>query len=106
MHFLSCRLTDPLWLQQLQSQLTAPGYVYDPGLRDQNAIVYMLKKDWHKHKAHVLAINKQYCLNCYWRDLLELGDLRSDDSKVRPAILMLRHMHFPGSARLHMRSYR
>ena len=69
-------------LQRLRQQLNAPGYVYDPGLRDQNAIVYMLKKEWARHKAHVLTISKQYCMNCYWRDLLELGDLRSDESRV------------------------
>ena len=31
----------------------------------------------------MLLVNKQYCLNCYWRDLLREGDLRSDDTKVR-----------------------
>ena len=69
-------------MQRLRQQLTAPGYVYDPGLRDQNAIVYMLKKEWARHRSHVLTISKQYCMNCYWRDLLELGDLRSDESRV------------------------
>ena len=44
---------------------------------------YLLKKDWAKHRSHVTIVNKQYCLNCYWRDLLDLGDLRSDESRVR-----------------------
>lgn len=75
-------------VQRLRQQLNAPGYVYDPGLRDQNAIVYVLKTEWARHKAHVLAISKQYCLNCYWRDLLELGDLRSDESRVSQACVL------------------
>ena len=46
----------------------------------------------------MLLVNKQYCLNCYWRDLLREGDLRSDDTKVRP-----RPQHAPdaGPAGLH-----
>ncbi len=65
----------------LKKGLTAPGYKYDSGLRDQNAIVYMMKQEWEEHQPHVLLVNKQYCLNCYWRDLLN-GDLKSDDTKV------------------------
>lgn len=68
--------------QILKKELTAPGYTYDSGLRDQNAIVHVLKTGWEEHKAHVLLINKQYCLNCYWKDLLQSGDLSSDDKKV------------------------
>lgn len=70
-------------VQVLKKELTAPGYVYDSGLRDQNAIVYVMKTGWKEHKSHVLLINKQYCLNCYWKDLLQSGDLSSDDKKVR-----------------------
>jgi hypothetical protein len=68
--------------QILKKELTAPGYMYDAGLRDQNAIVYVLKTNWQEHGPHVLLVNKQYCLNCYWRDLLKQGDLKSDDTKV------------------------
>ena len=70
-------------LQILTKQLNAPEYMYEPGLRDQNAIAYLLKRDWGKQRSHVNLVNKQYCLNCYWRDLLDLGDLRSDESRVR-----------------------
>lgn len=76
----------------LKKELTAPGYKYDSGLRDQNAITYVLKQEWEEQQSHVLLVNKQYCLNCYWRDLLN-GDLKSDDTKVRrllPAFRSLR----------------
>lgn len=69
-------------VQVLKKELTAPRYIYDSGLRDQNAIVYVMKAGWKEHKSHVLLINKQYCLNCYWKDLLQSGDLSSDDKKV------------------------
>lgn len=69
--------------QVLKKELTAPTYRYDSGLRDQNAITYVLKQEWAEHQSHVLLVNKQYCLNCYWRDLLN-NDLKSDDTKVRP----------------------
>ena len=65
----------------LKKELTAPRYKYDSGLRDQNAITYVLKQEWADHQSHVLLVNKQYCLNCYWRDLLN-NDLKSDDTKV------------------------
>jgi hypothetical protein len=68
--------------QVLKKELTAPGYAYDSGLRDQNAFVYALKMGWKEHSSHVLLINKQYCLNCYWKDLLQSGDLSSNDKKV------------------------
>ena len=76
----------------LRKGLTAPSYKYDSGLRDQNAITYVLKQAWAEHQPHVLLVNKQYCLNCYWRDLLREGDLRSDDTKVRA-----RAQHLPGA---------
>lgn len=63
-------------------ELTSPEYTYDPGLRDQNALSYLLKRDWKKNMPHVELVNRQYCLNCYWRDLLELGTLTSDDTRV------------------------
>ncbi len=66
----------------LKKELTAPTYKYDSGLRDQNAITYVLKQEWAEQQSHVLLVNKQYCLNCYWRDLLN-NDLKSDDTKVR-----------------------
>ena len=68
-------------MQVLTQQLN--GYEYDPGLRDQNAVAYLLKRDWARQRGHVSLIQKQYCMNCYWRDLLDLGDLRSDESRVR-----------------------
>ena len=68
--------------QVLKKELTSPTYKYDSGLRDQNAITYVLKQEWAEHQPHVLLVNKQYCLNCYWRDLLN-ADLKSDDTKVR-----------------------
>lgn len=57
-------------------------YTYDPGLRDQNAITYLLKRDATVNMPHTQLVNRQYCLNCYWRDLLELGTLSSDDTRV------------------------
>jgi hypothetical protein len=68
--------------QVLMEELTSPEYTYDPGLRDQNALSYLLKRDWQKNMAHTQLVNRQYCLNCYWRDLLELGTLTSDDTRV------------------------
>ncbi|CAL8464124.1 g3659 [Coccomyxa elongata] len=76
------RIPEPELGEVLKKELTAPGYIYDSGLRDQNAIVYVMKTGWKEHKSHVLLINKQYCLNCYWKDLLQSGDLSSDDKKV------------------------
>lgn len=67
--------------QVLKKELNAPTYRYDSGLRDQNAITYVLKQEWAEQQSHVLLVNKQYCLNCYWRDLLN-NDLKSDDTKV------------------------
>jgi hypothetical protein len=68
--------------QVLTQELTAPGYTYDAGLRDQNAIVYVLKTQWAEHSKHVALVNSEYCLNCYWRDLLQEGDLASSDKRV------------------------
>ena len=79
------RATAALRAQVLAQELTAPGYEYDSGLRDQNAIVYLLKRDWAQHAQRVLLVNAQYCLNCYWRDLLQQGDLASSDKAVRAA---------------------
>lgn len=73
-------------MQTLKTELTAPGYTYDSGLRDQNAIVYVLKQGWKEHASHVMLVNKQYCLNCYWKDLLKAGDFKSDDKKVRDSL--------------------
>ena len=70
-------------VQVLTQELT--GYEYDSGLRDQNAIVYLLKRDWAQHAQHVQLVNAQYCLNCYWRNLLQQGDLASSDKAVRVA---------------------
>ena len=71
-------------------ELTNPNYKYDTGLRDQNAIVYLLKKHWAKVKQKLLLVNKQYCLNCYWRDLMAMGDIRSSEQRVGlpPKILL------------------
>lgn len=75
------RMQEPGLGKVLKKELTSPRYKYDSGLRDQNAITYVLKQEWEEHQSHVLLVNKQYCLNCYWRDLLN-GDLKSDDTKV------------------------
>ena len=65
------------------TELTDPGYTYDTGLRDQNAIVYMLKKYWPEMRGKLQLVNKQYCLNCYWRDLMAMGDIKSSEKRVR-----------------------
>ena len=70
------------FLQVLSEQLTAPEYTYDTGLRDQNAIVYLLKKHWPEMKSKLQLVNKQYCLNCYWRDLMAMGDIKSSEKRV------------------------
>ena len=70
--------------QILSTELTDPSYKYDQGLRDQNAIVYLLKKHWPDMRGKLLLVNKQYCLNCYWRDLMAMGDIQSNEKRVRP----------------------
>ena len=42
---------------------------YSDGLRDQNAVIYLLKThpEWHDRVAFM---DKEVCLNCYWRDLI------------------------------------
>ena len=77
------RIPEPGLESVLMEELTSPEYTYDPGLRDQNALSYLLKRDWQKNMPHTQLVNRQYCLNCYWRDLLELGTLTSDDTRVR-----------------------
>jgi len=69
--------------QMMREQLTDPDYKYDTGLRDQNAIVYLLKKHWPEMRTKLQLVNKQYCLNCYWRDLMAIGDIKSSEKRVR-----------------------
>lgn len=69
-------------MQILTKELTAPEYEYDAGLRDQNAIVYLLKKHWPEAKSKLQLVNKQYCLNCYWRELFAQGDIKSTEKRV------------------------
>ena len=76
------RIAEPGLENVLMEELTSPEYTYDPGLRDQNAISYLLKRDATVNMPHTQLVNRQYCLNCYWRDLLELGTLTSDDTRV------------------------
>ena len=76
------RIAEPGLENVLMEELTSPEYKYDPGLRDQNAITYLLKRDATVNMPHTQLVNRQYCLNCYWRDLLELGTLTSDDTRV------------------------
>lgn len=76
------RIAEPGLENVLMEELTSPEYTYDPGLRDQNAISYLLKRDATVNMPHTQLVNRQYCLNCYWRDLLELGSLQSDDTRV------------------------
>ena len=42
---------------------------YSDGLRDQNAVIYLLKThpEW---QDRVAFMDKEVCLNCYWRDLI------------------------------------
>lgn len=54
-------------LQILLKELQADAY--SDGLRDQNAVIYLLKThpEWHDRVAF---LDKEVCLNCYWRDLI------------------------------------
>ena len=38
----------------------------------------------------MVLVNEQYCLNCYWRDLLN-GSLKSDDLKVGVLVSLFAH---------------
>jgi len=54
-------------LQVLLKELQAGAY--SDGLRDQNAVIYLLKThpEW---QDRVLFQDKEICLNCYWQDLI------------------------------------
>ena len=54
-------------LQILLKELQAEPY--SDGLRDQNAVIYLLKThpEW---QDRVLFQDKEICLNCYWQDLI------------------------------------
>lgn len=54
-------------LQILLKELQADAY--SDGLRDQNAVIYLLKvhPEW---QDRVGFQDKEICLNCYWRDLI------------------------------------
>ena len=54
-------------LQILLKELQADAY--SDGLRDQNAVIYLLKThpEW---QDRVLFQDKEICLNCYWQDLI------------------------------------
>ncbi len=56
-----------LWLQVLLKELQAGAY--SDGLRDQNAVIYLLKThpEW---QDRVMFQDKEICLNCYWQDLI------------------------------------
>ena len=68
--------------QRLKSELSAPDYEYDAGLRDQNGIVYQLKRDGTRALSHVKLVNWGYCLNCYWRDLQGRDNFTYSDQQV------------------------
>lgn len=46
---------------------------YSDGYRDQNAIIYLLKKHADEYIPHVEFVGKEFCFNCFWKDLLEVG---------------------------------
>lgn len=54
-------------MQILLKELQADAY--SDGLRDQNAVIYLLKThpEWQDRVAFQ---DKEICLNCYWRDLI------------------------------------
>eukprot|EP00891_Asterochloris_glomerata_P009694 jgi/Astpho2/9694/fgenesh1_pg.00149_%23_4_t len=45
---------------------------YSDGYRDQNAIIYLLKKHADEYIPHVEFVGKEFCFNCFWKDLLEV----------------------------------
>lgn len=65
-----------LWWQIFLKELSADGY--SDGLRDQNAVVYLLKThpEWH---SKVAFVDKEVCLNCYWRDLVGVTGFAKPD---------------------------
>ena len=63
-------LTCFLGLQVLLTELTG---TYSDGYRDQNAIIYLLKKHADEYIPHVEFVGKEFCFNCFWKDLLEVG---------------------------------
>lgn len=69
--------------QRLKSELSAPDYEYDAGLRDQNGIVYQLKRDGARALSHVKLVNWGFCLNCYWRDLQGRDNFTYSDEQAR-----------------------
>ena len=73
--------------QRLKSELSAPDYEYDAGLRDQNGIVYQLKRDGARALSRVKLVNWGYCLNCYWRDLQGRDNFTYSDEQARPPAL-------------------
>ena len=50
---------------------------YSDGYRDQNAIIYLLKKHADEYIPHVEFVGKEFCFNCFWKDLLEVGSWSS-----------------------------
>ena len=54
-------------MQVLLKELQAGAY--SDGLRDQNAVIYLLKThlEW---QDRVMFQDKEICLNCYWHDLI------------------------------------
>ena len=57
-------------MQVLLTELTG---TYSDGYRDQNAIIYLLKKHADEYIPHVEFVGKEFCFNCFWKDLLEVG---------------------------------
>ena len=56
-----------MFAQVLLKELQAGAY--SDGLRDQNAVIYLLKThlEW---QDRVMFQDKEICLNCYWHDLI------------------------------------
>ena len=70
--------------QRLKAELSAPEYEYDAGLRDQNGIVYQLKRDGARALSRVKLVNGGFCLNCYWRDLQGRDNFTYSDEQAWP----------------------
>ena len=69
---------------------------YSDGLRDQNAVIYLLKThpEW---QDRVLFQDKEICLNCYWQDLIGVTGYgkpsyhRVENVSLLPLLLLLSH---------------
>lgn len=79
-----------LLLQELQAG------AYSDGLRDQNAVIYLLKThpEW---QDRVLFQDKEICLNCYWQDLVGVTGYKKPEYERQENVNPL--AHFPRAGR-------